>query len=258
MSEPENLVPTPPTSAVRNTVGKRNEQIFRDPNGPASDVAFREYCDKYYHRLLPIIVEKVHQEKVQHEKLKEVKARLNFEGCSRKNSKIQEVLQHSESRTLDARDLRRKLRSRRSRSMSGNPERNPSVFSRIRRDWSESPRHRSEGRGDGGVFNRLGGKGKSVSAHSESRYHSYHSRRTDPVPKKRYHEGKKMNYPNHGYSKRHIPLHLVSATSNSKKKSRMPNNVKTYDGSDDLEDHLKIFQAAAKVERWAMSTWCHM
>ncbi|GJZ10885.1 reverse transcriptase domain-containing protein [Tanacetum coccineum] len=38
----------------------------------------------------------------------------------------------------------------------------------------------------------------------------------------------------------------------------MPNNVKTYDGSDDLEDHLKIFQTAGKVERWAMSTWCHM
>ncbi|GKF02051.1 reverse transcriptase domain-containing protein [Tanacetum coccineum] len=38
----------------------------------------------------------------------------------------------------------------------------------------------------------------------------------------------------------------------------MPNNIKTYDGSDDLEDHLKIFQAAVKVERWAMLTWCHM
>ncbi|GJX57496.1 hypothetical protein Tco_0287393 [Tanacetum coccineum] len=38
----------------------------------------------------------------------------------------------------------------------------------------------------------------------------------------------------------------------------MPNNVKTYDGSDDPEDHLKIFQAVAKVEWWAMPTWCHM
>ncbi|GKB60965.1 reverse transcriptase domain-containing protein [Tanacetum coccineum] len=38
----------------------------------------------------------------------------------------------------------------------------------------------------------------------------------------------------------------------------MPNNVKTYDISDDPEDHLKIFQAAAKVEQWAMPTWCHM
>ncbi|GKD05701.1 hypothetical protein Tco_1180675 [Tanacetum coccineum] len=107
----------------------------------------------------------------------------------KKNSKIQEVSQHSESRTLDARDLRRKLRSRRSCSVSRSPELNPSVFSRIRRDRSESPRHRPEGRRDGGVFNRLGGKGKSVSAHSESRYHSYHSRRADPAPKKRYHEG---------------------------------------------------------------------
>ncbi|GJV73721.1 hypothetical protein Tco_1493716 [Tanacetum coccineum] len=38
----------------------------------------------------------------------------------------------------------------------------------------------------------------------------------------------------------------------------MPNNDKTYDGSDDPDNHLKIFQAVAKVERWPMLTWCHM
>nr|GEW04075.1 phospholipase-like protein [Tanacetum cinerariifolium] len=38
----------------------------------------------------------------------------------------------------------------------------------------------------------------------------------------------------------------------------MPNNIKTYDGSDDPEDHLKFFQAAAKVKRWTMPTWCHI
>nr|GEZ15556.1 hypothetical protein [Tanacetum cinerariifolium] len=42
------------------------------------------------------------------------------------------------------------------------------------------------------------------------------------------------------------------------RKTRMPNNVKTYDETEDLEDHVKIFQAAAQVERWAMPTWCHM
>ncbi|GJU06718.1 hypothetical protein Tco_1123148 [Tanacetum coccineum] len=42
------------------------------------------------------------------------------------------------------------------------------------------------------------------------------------------------------------------------KKTRMPSNVKTYDGTGDPEDHLKYFQAAAKIERWAMPTWCHM
>ncbi|GJV34448.1 reverse transcriptase domain-containing protein [Tanacetum coccineum] len=38
----------------------------------------------------------------------------------------------------------------------------------------------------------------------------------------------------------------------------MPSHIKTYDGSEDPKDHLKIFQAAAKTERWAMPTWCHM
>ncbi|GKF18045.1 reverse transcriptase domain-containing protein [Tanacetum coccineum] len=42
------------------------------------------------------------------------------------------------------------------------------------------------------------------------------------------------------------------------KRTRMPTNVKTYDGTGDLEDHLKIFQAATKIERWVMPTWCHM
>ncbi|GJS30484.1 hypothetical protein Tco_0491104 [Tanacetum coccineum] len=41
-------------------------------------------------------------------------------------------------------------------------------------------------------------------------------------------------------------------------KTRMPSHVKTHNGSEDPEDHLKIFQAAAKMERWAMPTWCHM
>nr|GEU59133.1 reverse transcriptase domain-containing protein [Tanacetum cinerariifolium] len=44
----------------------------------------------------------------------------------------------------------------------------------------------------------------------------------------------------------------------SSRKTRMPNNVKKYDGTGDPEDHVKVFQAAAQVERWAMPTWCHM
>ncbi|GJU12493.1 hypothetical protein Tco_1134889 [Tanacetum coccineum] len=60
MSEPTNIVPTPTTSAVRNTVGKGNDQNL---DRPTSDAALQEYCDKYYHQLLSIIAEKVHQEK---------------------------------------------------------------------------------------------------------------------------------------------------------------------------------------------------
>nr|GFC35270.1 reverse transcriptase domain-containing protein [Tanacetum cinerariifolium] len=38
----------------------------------------------------------------------------------------------------------------------------------------------------------------------------------------------------------------------SSRKTRMPSNIKTYDGTGDPEDHVKVFQAAAQVERWAM------
>nr|GEU64200.1 reverse transcriptase domain-containing protein [Tanacetum cinerariifolium] len=44
----------------------------------------------------------------------------------------------------------------------------------------------------------------------------------------------------------------------SSRKTRMPNNIKTYDETGDPEDHVKIFQAAAQVERSVMPTWCHM
>nr|GEY49429.1 reverse transcriptase domain-containing protein [Tanacetum cinerariifolium] len=44
----------------------------------------------------------------------------------------------------------------------------------------------------------------------------------------------------------------------SSRRTRMPNNMKTYDGTGDPDDHVKIFQAVAQVERWAMYTWCHM
>ncbi|GKA01068.1 reverse transcriptase domain-containing protein [Tanacetum coccineum] len=41
-------------------------------------------------------------------------------------------------------------------------------------------------------------------------------------------------------------------------RTRMPSHVKTYDVSGDPEDHLKLFQSAAKTKGWAMPTWCHM
>ncbi|GJY17857.1 hypothetical protein Tco_0389348 [Tanacetum coccineum] len=41
-------------------------------------------------------------------------------------------------------------------------------------------------------------------------------------------------------------------------KTPYASHLKTYDGSGDSEDHLKIFQVAAKTKRWVMPTWCHM
>ncbi|GKB13350.1 hypothetical protein Tco_0847273 [Tanacetum coccineum] len=167
MSTNEQTHLSQPTSAVRNTLGK--EQVSQDLSGPSSDAALREYCDRNYHQLLPIIAEKVHQEKVQQEKLKAIKACLNFE----------EVSQHSESGTpIGRRDLKKRLGSRRVRNVSGSPE--------PRRDRSKSSRKKDSERETvfkrmkKGIFHRLGDNEKSMSAYSnDSRRRSYHSSRGD-------------------------------------------------------------------------------
>ncbi|GKB84857.1 reverse transcriptase domain-containing protein [Tanacetum coccineum] len=47
---------------------------------------------------------------MQQEKQKEVKARLNFEGCSRRNLKVQKVSQHSESKTPNVKGATKKTK----------------------------------------------------------------------------------------------------------------------------------------------------
>nr|GEW98787.1 hypothetical protein [Tanacetum cinerariifolium] len=141
MSTQAGSIPTPPTSVVRNIVGKGNEQTLENPNMHLSDATLQEYCDMHYHRLLPLIAEK-----------------------------------HSESRTPNTRgEHGGRRKSRRSHSTSQSPETTPSVFFRIRRDGPESPRHRDSekeamftrlGRKEKGIFNRLGGKERSVFAFS--------------------------------------------------------------------------------------------
>ncbi|GKA56462.1 reverse transcriptase domain-containing protein [Tanacetum coccineum] len=252
MSTNEQTPLSQPTSVVRNTLGK--EQVPQDLGGPASDAALREYCDRNYHKLLPIITKKVHQEKVQQEKLKAVKARLNFEDAS----------QHSESGTPKRRrDFKKRLGSRRVHSMSGSPE--------PRRGHSESPRKKVPERKtvfkrlEKGVFHRLGDKGKSISSYSnDSRIW------IEPLSESKGSAG--------GHCKSKPKRQKSSIEDDLSQpwvceeadpftpwiryfnfpKTRMPSHIKTYDESEYPEDHLKIFQAAAKTERWAMPRWCHM
>ncbi|GKD16831.1 hypothetical protein Tco_1205989 [Tanacetum coccineum] len=167
MSNHEQPAPSQPTSAVRNTVGRGKEPTPQDRGGLASDAALREYCDKNYNQLLPIIAEKFNKEKERNEKLKEVKARLNFEGCSGTS-------RYSESRTMSAKEHEGGHRSRRTRS----PRPSLSVFSRLKRNRSRSPRSKEK---EGGVFKRLGSRGKSVSTHSDSHNQRSYSRYTETL-----------------------------------------------------------------------------
>ncbi|GKE64644.1 hypothetical protein Tco_1518805, partial [Tanacetum coccineum] len=208
--------PTTNTSAVRNMVGRGKEKSQEDPNEPASDAALREFCDKNYNQLLPILAEKMHQEKVQQER-RDAGKRLG-----RKDARS--VSRSPEPRRGQSRSPRRK-----------DPKRE-TVFRRLEK----------------GVFHRLGDKEKGMSAHSgNSRRQSYHSSRrdtesyyqsscsrgTEPTLK-RHHDRKAYScqkvrivkedignlnlrsrgqvwrmrtYPSHGYARRPIRSHLAFA-----------------------------------------------
>nr|GFA09971.1 reverse transcriptase domain-containing protein [Tanacetum cinerariifolium] len=173
MSRPSELNLTPPTSAMRNTVGREKEKTSKNPDRPASYAVLREYCDKHYHQLLPIIAEKVHNEKVQQEKLKEHIYKPGTNQC---------LLQDTARQIWEIKEEGMEMCSI---------------------CWEVE---------------------EEVCPHTQK-------------------------------AATRVPVHEERSRS---QKSRMPNNVKTYDESDDLEDHLKIFQASTKVVRWAMPTWCHM
>ncbi|GJW12161.1 reverse transcriptase domain-containing protein [Tanacetum coccineum] len=293
MSTRFGLSPTINTSAVRNSVGRGKEKSQENPNELVSDAALKEFCDKNYNQLLPILAEKMHQEKVQQEKLKAVKARLNFEEAS----------QYSESGAPSRRgDVRKRLGPKDACSMSRSPE--------PRHDRSRSPRRKDPEREtvfkrlEKDVFHRLGDKEKGMSAYSgSSRRQSHHnsredtksyyrnscSRGTESAPK-RHHDKKACSRKGGRMSESEDSAgeHWKSKSKKQRssmedkdlsrpwvceetdmftpriryfdlpKRIRMRSHFKTYDRSKDPEDHLKIFQAAAKVERWAMPTWYHM
>ncbi|GJS17819.1 reverse transcriptase domain-containing protein [Tanacetum coccineum] len=153
MSTREQYTPTISTSAVRNTGGRSGPQGLEEPT---SDEVLRELCDKNYHQLLPLIAEKMQNEKEQQDKLNAVKARLLYGDESERNPRNHEESHYSESKTLTARtEPRRRHGSKHFRS----PSPIASVFRRLRRNRPPSPRPRP--RKEGGVFNRLGEKNKA-------------------------------------------------------------------------------------------------
>ncbi|GJW14125.1 hypothetical protein Tco_0018258 [Tanacetum coccineum] len=139
-----------------------------------------------------------------------------------------------------------------------------SVFSRMRRERSRSPRQRWK---EGGVFKRLGSRGKSVSARSDNYSRNSHSKYTEALSESEDNEGehwksrskkKKSCKEEDDLSQPWVCEEVDPFTPRIRyfdfPKTRMPNHIKIYDGSEDPKDHLKIFQAAAKTERWAMPT----
>ncbi|GJY27237.1 reverse transcriptase domain-containing protein [Tanacetum coccineum] len=214
MSNHEQPTPSHPRSDVRNTIGKDKQT----PQGSArttSAVDLEEFCEKHYEKLLPIMADKYEYEKRKKEKLEE-----------------------------------RRFRS---------PRRNPSVFTRLRRERSRSPRHeyKNKERRESTVFKRLGSRGRSTSAHSDSRQES--SRYTENYSESEDSEGghwksklrrKKSSVEDDDLSQPWVCAETDPFTSRIRHfdfpKTRMPSYVKTYNGSEDPEDHLKSFRQQQK------------
>ncbi|GJY50307.1 reverse transcriptase domain-containing protein [Tanacetum coccineum] len=269
-----------PTSAVRNTGGRNGPQGMEEP---MSDEVLREMCDKNYHQLLPLIAEKMKKEKEQKDRLNAVKARLIYGEESGVKIRNHEESHYSESKTPTARtEPRRRHGGRHSRS----PSPHTSVFKRLKKNRSPSPQPRP--RKEGGVFERLGRKEPVTSARSDSHRRSPQAQRTD-VETRRRQQRQTPSRATSQYSESedseggHWKSRSRRQKSNTHEddlyqpwtceernpftlrirnfslpRTRMPSHVKTYDGSGDPEDHLKLFQSAARTEGWAMPTWCHM
>ncbi|GKC18096.1 hypothetical protein Tco_1014878 [Tanacetum coccineum] len=215
------------------------------------------------------------KEKEQQDKLNAVKARLLYDSETGKNQINHEESHYSESKTSTTRtEPKRRHGNRHSRS----PSSVASFFKRLKQNRPPSHKHRP--RKEGGVFNRLGGKERSASARSDSHHQGSHEKETDVQPWKHHHRGTSSRETGgHSESKDSKGGHWKSKSRRHRSntyeddlsqpwtceernpftprirhfnfpRTRMPSHIKTYDGSGDLEDHLKLFQAAAKTERW--------
>ncbi|GJT24565.1 reverse transcriptase domain-containing protein [Tanacetum coccineum] len=248
---------------MRNTGGKSGPQNLEEP---ASNEALRELCDKNYHQRLPLIAEKMQKEKEQQDKLKVVKARLLYGNESGRNPRNHEESHYSESKTPTART---EPRRRHGRKHSQSPSPVASVFRRLKQNRSPSPRLRP--RKESGVFNRLGRKEPGAYTRSDSHHQSSQARGTEVPARKHHHEGTSSRRTS-GYSesedseggywksksKRHrsdtyeddISQPWTCEERNpfttriqhfDFPRTRMPSHVKTYDGSGDPEDHIKVW-----------------
>ncbi|GJT30700.1 hypothetical protein Tco_0910975 [Tanacetum coccineum] len=245
-----------------NNVGREKQT---NPQGSArttSAVDLKEFYEKHYEKLLPIMADKYEYEQRKKEKLEEVKARLDFGEAQKKSTRVQESV-YFESRTMSPR------RQRRSRS----PRHNPSIFTRLRRKRSRSPRHeyKSKARKESTMFKRLRSRGRSTFVHSDSRQES--SRYTESHSKSEDSEGwhwksksrrKKSSVEDDDLSQPWVCAETDPFTSRIRHfdfpKTRMPSHVTTYTEKLRLKNTLKIFQGTVKSERWPMPTLfflCH-
>nr|GEU64328.1 reverse transcriptase domain-containing protein [Tanacetum cinerariifolium] len=250
-------------------------------------VNIQELCEEYYEDILPIIMDKVHRDR-----RKYVHTRLDFGDGPRERTR--EDSHHSSARARTTKPERLKvqdhLRYGDRHVLDRLGHRRQSAFDRLSETYSPSttksrprgtdfmdhPRGRSRPhRLDTSNEDRPKDRERFRSvgeSYDDSFSHSYRDgNRSRHMKRRRDNESplssvSKSDSSDWRYwrsrSKRHKSTDEDDLTRpwmcEEEDPTRMPNNVKTYDGTGDPEDHVKIFKVAAQVEIWAMPTWCHM
>nr|GEV67863.1 reverse transcriptase domain-containing protein [Tanacetum cinerariifolium] len=186
-------------------------------------VNIQEFCEEYYEDILPIIMEKV-----RHDRRKDVHTRDPPRGRSR-------------TRVLNtSRDDRPKDRER---------------FRSARESYGDSFSHSYR---EGGHSHHMKRRRDNKSPPSSVSRSDSSDRKYRRSKSKRHKSTDEDDLTRPWMCEEEDPFTPRICNFESSRRTQMPNNVKTYDGTGDLEDHVKVFQAAAQVERWAIPTWCHM
>nr|GEX15241.1 reverse transcriptase domain-containing protein [Tanacetum cinerariifolium] len=191
-------------------------------------VNIKEFCEEYYEDILPIIMEKV-----RHDRRKDVHTRLDFGEGPR--DRIREDSHYSNARARATEPERVNVQDRLRYETDFRDPQGRSYARALNASRDDRPKDRER------FCSARESYGDSFSHSYRDGGHSHHmKRRRDKSP----------------------PFSVSSDSSDRKyqrsRRTRIPNKVKTYDGKGDPEDHVKVFQAATHVERWAMPTWCHM
>ncbi|GJT02337.1 reverse transcriptase domain-containing protein [Tanacetum coccineum] len=181
------------------------------------------------------------KEKEQQDKLKAIKARLLYQHESGRNPRNHEESHYSESKTPTART---EPRRRHGRKHSRSPSPVASVFRRLKQNRSPSPRLRPRGRR---VVCSIDWEEKN-----QVRIHAMIV--TTRVPKQgepRYRQKSIAMRAHRPEKPADIRRAKTSERGTLESKSKRHSQIPTKTSSHRLD-------SAAKTERWAMPTWCHM
>nr|GEZ29231.1 reverse transcriptase domain-containing protein [Tanacetum cinerariifolium] len=214
-----------------------------------------EFCEEHYDDILPIIMEKVRRDR-----RKDVHTRLDFREGPRERSAFDRLSETYSPSTTKSRPQKTDSKDSpwgrsRTRTLSaprGDRHKDRECLRGTRESYGDSFSHSYR---DGGHHRHIKRKRDKSPPSSVSRSDSSNGRHRKSI---RHQPTEEDDLKKPWMCKEENPFTPRIRNFESSRKTRMPNNVKTYDGTGDPEDHVKVFQAAARVERWAMPTWFHM